>query len=56
MEYYFTQPVNVSGESLIIAGDEFKHLAKVLRKNTGEIIYVTDGNKNLYKTQIEKIF
>ncbi len=43
-------PVN----SLTITGDECKHLARVLRKNSGEIIYVTDGNKNLYKTQIEK--
>ena len=28
---------------------------KVLRKNAGEEIYVTDGNKNLYKTVIESI-
>lgn len=55
MEYYFTKPDNVSGDSLIITDDEAKHLSKVLRKNTGEIIFVTDGCKNLYKAQIEKI-
>jgi 16S rRNA (uracil1498-N3)-methyltransferase len=55
MEYYFTNHENISGSSLIITGDDFKHLQKVLRKKTGDIIYVTDGNKNLYKTRIEEI-
>jgi len=52
MEYYFTDKKNVSNSSLVITGDESKHLLKVLRKSKGEEIYITDGERNLYKTII----
>src|SRR5437868_13594442 len=55
MEYNYTPKENVSGNSLVITGDEARHLNKVLRKNAGEEIYVTDGEKNVYKTVIENI-
>jgi len=55
MEYYYTPKENISENSLVITGDEAKHLNKVLRKNTGEEIYVTDGHKNLYKTVIDNL-
>lgn len=55
MEYYYTKPENVFGDGLAVTDDEFKHLSKVLRKKAGEIIFVTDGKKNLYKAQIENI-
>jgi 16S rRNA (uracil1498-N3)-methyltransferase len=55
MEYYYTTTENISGDSLVITGEEAIHLNKVLRKNPGEEIFVTDGRKNLYKTIIEKI-
>ncbi len=55
MEHYYTPRENILGNSLIITGDEAKHLAKVLRKKSGEEIYVTDGEGNLYKCRIEKI-
>lgn len=55
MEYYYTPKENVSENSLVIDGDEAEHLNKVLRKSTGEEIYVTDGQKNVYKTVIENI-
>ena len=55
MEYYYTPKENVSGNLLVITGDETKHLNKVLRKNAGEEIYVTDGEKIVYKTVIENI-
>lgn len=55
MEYYYTSPENISSDSLVITGDEAKHLTKVLRKKTGEEIYVTDGIGNLYICSIEKI-
>jgi 16S rRNA (uracil1498-N3)-methyltransferase len=55
MEYYFTDKKNVDGTSLIIEGDDFKHLSRVLRKNIGEEIYVTDGERNLYRTIIEDV-
>lgn len=55
MEYYFTEKKNISDTYLIIKGDESKHLLKVLRKSKREEIYVTDGERNLYKTVIAEI-
>jgi 16S rRNA (uracil1498-N3)-methyltransferase len=54
MEYYYTPKKNISSKSLIITDEEAKHLSRVLRKKTGEEIYVTDGESNLYKTTISK--
>jgi len=55
MEYYFTSKRNVKEDTLRIAGDDFKHLSKVLRKKSGDLIWVTDGERNLYKSVIEII-
>jgi 16S rRNA (uracil1498-N3)-methyltransferase len=55
MEYYYTTKEYISSASLTIVDEEAKHLAKVLRKNTGEEIYVTDGLGNLYRTRINTI-
>jgi 16S rRNA (uracil1498-N3)-methyltransferase len=52
MEYYFTSGKKTAGDKLTIEGDDFKHLSKVLRKKKGELIWVTDGEKNLYKAEI----
>ncbi len=55
MEYYYTPKLYVSSESLTIVDDEAGHLVRVLRKQSGEEIYVTDGEGNLYKTKINSI-
>ncbi len=55
MEYYYTPKQYISSGSLTIVDDEAKHLARVLRKQSGEEIYVTDGEGNLYKCLISSI-
>lgn len=55
MEYYYTPKQYISSSSLTIVDDEAKHLSRVLRKQSGEEIYVTDGCGNLYKTKILSI-
>lgn len=55
MEYYFTPKTYISGTSLTIVDAEAKHVAKVLRKKSGEDIFVTDGEGNLYKTKITSV-
>jgi 16S rRNA (uracil1498-N3)-methyltransferase len=55
MEYYYTPKENISAERLLIQGDEAKHLGKVLRKKEGEVILVTDGERNLYEAKINRI-
>ena len=55
MEYYYTPKQYISSGSLTIVDDEAKHLARVLRKQSGEEIFVTDGEGNLYKCLISSI-
>ena len=45
MELFYTSPENItlSAARMVIDGDEFHHLARVLRKKTGDTILVTDG-------------
>ena len=56
MEYYFTSNKNIKDDKLSIEGDDFRHLSKVLRKKSGDLVWVTDGERNLYKTEIEFIY
>jgi len=46
MELFYTSPehVDLAARTLVIDGDEFHHLVRVLRKKEGEQIQVTDGN------------
>jgi 16S rRNA (uracil1498-N3)-methyltransferase len=46
MELFYTSRKNIDldAASLTIDGDEFHHLTRVLRKQKGEMILVTDGN------------
>ena len=55
MEYYYTPKQYISSGSLTIVDEEAKHLGRVLRKQSGEEIYVTDGEGNLYKTRISSV-
>jgi 16S rRNA (uracil1498-N3)-methyltransferase len=55
MEYYFTPPKKIKDNKLTIEGDDFRHLSKVLRKKRGDPVWITDGERNLYKTEIEII-
>lgn len=55
MEYYYTPKEYISGSSLTIIDDEAKHVARVLRKQPGTEIYVTDGEGNAFRTMITNI-
>jgi 16S rRNA (uracil1498-N3)-methyltransferase len=55
MEYYYTPKENIDKDFLYIKGDEYKHLAKVLRKKIGDKIEVTDGELNVYGCSIAEI-
>jgi 16S rRNA (uracil1498-N3)-methyltransferase len=55
LEHYYTPPENISDKTLTITNDEAKHLSKVLRKEPGADILVTDGVGNLYTCKIEEI-
>lgn len=57
MEYYYTRKENVDPvKKLLVVDDfEFKHLVKVLRKQPGEEITITDGERNIYHCIIKSI-
>lgn len=55
MEHFYTPKKFITKNSLVIEGDEAHHLKKVLRKNSGSIIRVTDGENSLYECSVEKI-
>ena len=52
MDLYFGN--KTTDDRLILSGDEARHL-KVVRKNIGDLIQVTDGEGNLYTASIAEI-
>ncbi|RKY90040.1 MAG: hypothetical protein DRQ01_09845, partial [Ignavibacteriae bacterium] len=55
IELYYTPPELIAKDKITLADDEFKHCCKVMRNSIGDAIYITDGEGNIYKTEIEKI-
>ena len=57
MELFYTSPENITLDAarLVIDGDEFHHLARVLRKKTGDNILVTDGKGSRCEVRIVDI-
>ena len=50
MDYFYVKPEDIVSHGLILRGDESKHLVRVMRKNIGDHIFVTDGNDTMYET------
>jgi 16S rRNA (uracil1498-N3)-methyltransferase len=57
MEYYYTPAsnINLQNNSLTLEGFEHRHIAKVLRKKTGDTLKITDGLRNIFECKIVKI-
>jgi 16S rRNA (uracil1498-N3)-methyltransferase len=57
MEYYYTPASNVDlkNNKIILDDYEHKHLVKVLRKKTGDLLKITDGQRNIFDCRIVKI-
>ena len=55
MDYFYVKLEDVTSHELILRGDESKHLVRVLRKNVGDRIFVTDGNEMMYQAVIAEI-
>ncbi len=51
-ELYFVSQKNISNATAIMDGDEAKHLLRVMRATVGDEINITDGDGNIYKTEI----
>jgi len=55
MDTFYCPPSGISGDSLIIGGEEFSHLAHVMRKREGDTLMVVDGRGNGYEAVISRI-
>ena len=53
-EQFFYSPL-VQGNSILIEGNEHQHLSRVMRKKTGDIIWVSDGKGMAYEAGISSI-
>lgn len=52
MDTFFVPPQDVHGSTLMIRGEEYRHLARSLRKRVGDAIQATDGEDNLFEAVI----
>jgi 16S rRNA (uracil1498-N3)-methyltransferase len=55
IEFFYSKPENISGNIIIIDGDEFNHLIKVMRKKVDDIILAVDGLGAIYECKISEI-
>ena len=52
MQLFYNPDLNKSTEQFSFPKDESKHITKVLRKNEGDILYITNGKGWLFEAQI----
>jgi len=55
MDYFYCPPEKISDNDLIIEGEEFSHLAHVMRKKEGDEIIVVDGRGSAYEVVLEMV-
>lgn len=54
-DLFYANPANIRDPHITIVEDEARHLVRVLRKNIGDHILVTDGRGHRYETVIRSI-
>jgi len=54
IELYYSD-LQARDEIIIVSGEEFEHISKVMRHSPGDEIFVTDGEGKIFKGVIEKI-
>ncbi|MBI2620565.1 MAG: 16S rRNA (uracil(1498)-N(3))-methyltransferase [Ignavibacteriales bacterium] len=55
MDFFLTDPDDIHGDTLILRGEEYKHLSRVLRKKIGDHVFVTDGRGQSYEVMIRTL-
>jgi len=53
MQLFYNPDLNENTSQFTFLKDESRHIAKVLRKKTGETLYITNGNGWLFEAKIE---
>jgi 16S rRNA (uracil1498-N3)-methyltransferase len=52
---FYCPPSGITGDAIVIGGDEFSHLAHVMRKREGDALMVVDGKGTAYEAVISAI-
>ena len=55
MDYFYCSPEHISKSSVLIDGEEFAHLIRVLRKKVGDEIRVVDGLGTAYDVTLTEL-
>jgi len=55
MEYFYAPPEKRHGETIVIDGQEFIHLAQVMRRSAGDRLTVVDGCGTAYAVTIREM-
>ncbi|MBI5216137.1 MAG: 16S rRNA (uracil(1498)-N(3))-methyltransferase [Ignavibacteriae bacterium] len=55
LDYFYSPKKNISGDTVHIEGDEFLHLAHVMRKREGERVRVVDGEGTAYDVELTNL-
>jgi len=55
IELYFSTSFSEDNKSIIVLGEEARHISKVMRHQIGEMIYITNGKGSVYNVEISEI-
>lgn len=55
IELYYSTPENFKGGFVVLRGDDFHHITRVMRHTIGDEIYVTNGNGEIFKGKLNAI-
>ncbi len=52
MQLFYNQDINVSSEQIIFSKEESRHIVRVLRKDIGDQLSITDGKGKLFTAEV----
>lgn len=55
IELYYSDEADAANGIIVISGDEAHHASNVMRHSNGEVLFVTDGNGSIFKSEITEI-
>jgi len=55
IELYFAKPEYFKENSVVIEGDDFHHITRVMRHSAGDEIYVTNGVGKIFRCEISSL-
>jgi 16S rRNA (uracil1498-N3)-methyltransferase len=55
IELYYTPHKYISGDTLLLHNDEYKHAVKVMRHKVGDTIYITNGTGSIFNCEVVNI-